>query len=998
MDGSNAEKTTLDLSDRPVVENTPCERSTTSSAKYLLSAGHLISSTHELCNKEQTSTEARKSCEERWLQLFQLIERQCQDQIVAQQEQFNYQMQLIHNEIKHLIKLQGQSCPLWNSCTGETNLTMANRTHPLECRSTVDKDRKAEGARLFPVTDEHDIKQKHFNMQEHFLESTSVSSGYGTHSASEPNACFSSHSQNTLRESMPNMEQTLRESISKTLAHHNVLQESKKTKMHFIKVSDKNCQLPTPRKSAEDVKFTREHKGPHLAFDKNIDRNSNCETSNSKSLTTWAQKLKQNHKKLNQVNPVHAQQIQANSESDSEGKSENKDVSSNAFYLNNRTESANSLMSTGSGFSYWNLEEKDMYHSLPEHLETGLSVVLSTKEVSRSDEKRIPSLTDIYQQKQKESTMYPEWKPLSPSQYTHPPEILTLDPTLHQKMHHSPILSPVNCHNSEDIRVSLTPDSILENAPLTDYDAISVSTIISDSSQLGETPDRSNSPVVARDQWDWASNGSRSDQNYRLTHGDINCDERLLCTEDEANSLSPSSLAPSPLPYAENKPESTSFLPSDYPVMLSNLLTEWKERYQSANSARKSLQECIEDLRVKGKEKENSISRLKSKLREVEEAFKNAFKMSDNKDAQIKQEHKMFQNLLSDYESLGKEHERVKDTLNVTENKLCDAHAEINELKRTISKLESQIKQVEHENMNKLRHIAEGRLWQSSSSDLRALDVAKRKCLTSGTACSIFTGLPLDNKEREMENLPEALYLPDRYSSPPEKDSSYDIIPPKSKRKDSADENSPIMKALKDFEEKEIKTWDTETEKGSAVHRLSCRQTVNFTDSVNPCGSPNKPKDRHGRLNTPPAPRSSSLPPLNRKAATITTPTKRELMLTPLSIKYSPKRSPRENLSPGLSQLLGGEDAVPTRCDIAWGDSSSFKDPSPRKRLQFGSLEDTDGNFALCIKILQYASLEHLKCILLESLEDRLEKINRDLGSIRMTLKKYHVLPSSANI
>lgn len=33
-----------------------------------------------------------------------------------------------------------------------------------------------------------------------------------------------------------------------------------------------------------------------------------------------------------------------------------------------------------------------------------------------------------------------------------------------------------------------------------------------------------------------------------------------------------------------------------------------------------------------------------------------------------------------------------------------------------------------------------------------------------------------------------------------------------------------------------------------------------------------------------------------------------------------------------------------------------------------------------------------------EALEDRLEKINRELGSVRMTLKKFHVLRSSANL
>lgn len=33
-----------------------------------------------------------------------------------------------------------------------------------------------------------------------------------------------------------------------------------------------------------------------------------------------------------------------------------------------------------------------------------------------------------------------------------------------------------------------------------------------------------------------------------------------------------------------------------------------------------------------------------------------------------------------------------------------------------------------------------------------------------------------------------------------------------------------------------------------------------------------------------------------------------------------------------------------------------------------------------------------------EALEDRLDRVNRELGSIRMILKRFHVLRTSANI
>ncbi|NXK83085.1 MPP9 phase, partial [Amazona guildingii] len=139
-------------------------------------------------------------------------------------------------------------------------------------------------------------------------------------------------------------------------------------------------------------------------------------------------------------------------------------------------------------------------------------------------------------------------------------------------------------------------------------------------------------------------------------------------------------------------------------AMLERQVAEWQDRFYTVNNNSKGLQERMEEMRTNNKEKDNTISQLKSRLQDLEEAFEKAYKLSDNKNTRLKEENKMFQNLLGEYESLGKEHERVKDTLNTTENKLLDANTQISDLKRTISKLEAQLKQVEHENMLKLRH------------------------------------------------------------------------------------------------------------------------------------------------------------------------------------------------------------------------------------------------------------------------------------------------------
>lgn len=73
--------------------------------------------------------------------------------------------------------------------------------------------------------------------------------------------------------------------------------------------------------------------------------------------------------------------------------------------------------------------------------------------------------------------------------------------------------------------------------------------------------------------------------------------------------------------------------------------TDWKERFCAVSNTTKALQERIEEMRTSGKEKDNTISRLKRRLKDLEEAFEKAYKLSDNKDAKLKEENKMFQNV-----------------------------------------------------------------------------------------------------------------------------------------------------------------------------------------------------------------------------------------------------------------------------------------------------------------------------------------------------------------
>ncbi|XP_008939996.1 PREDICTED: M-phase phosphoprotein 9 [Merops nubicus] len=889
-----------------------------------------------------------------------------------------------------------------------------------------------------------------------------------------------------------------------------------------------------------------------------------CGTKPGKSLTSWAQKLKQNQPKR-----INAEEVCVNSMQENEQAKklplENTNLTDAAlppytFYLNQPNKSPNSLVSEASGLSYWKLDEKEMYHSLPENFRNEFADIFSTKvspdqvNFSSPDETKLSSLKDIYHKRQKENKQLPDQNFMPPSQSSHPPEILTLDPTLHMKPTQQ---NPGRRFFSipEDT-TPFSPDSMAEPGFSSHCDTDSFSQT-SNSSQLDDSPKYPpSSRAVHLDSWRSHpfQKENKSSCPFPMAYVDAVSDTSVNTEEEETLTLTPSSVTQ----CADNSlPEySLSVASVEDPVVMSKIrqnlrekharhiadlrayydseiqslkqqleasqrtassedlkkinqnladrcdqldaalneasarikalenknnvlekqVADWRERFYAASNTSKVLQERIEEMRTSNKDKDNTISRLKSRLKDLEEAFEKAYKLSDNKNTRLKEENKMFQNLLGEYESLGKEHERVKDTLNATENKLLDANTQISDLKRTISRLEAQLKQVEHENTLKLRHVTENRFRASCANKLATPDVSRRKWLIPGAEYSIFTGQPLEAQESPKDNRLEDTYIPSRYHSPPEKDSSQEDSSTNTTDKQNEMSEAPIIKAFKELEEgKAFKDWGTQTEKEEPSAKTSNRrQTVGFVEaSLVANRSPEKGKEQHRpkRFSSPSGQRSSSLPPANRKPST---PTSREIMLAPVSVTYSPKRSPKENLSPGFSHLLSKTENTVTRFDILLDDlengpTSTLHHSNPRKRLQFLSLDDAEGrqhsgvrhgscaepinpgmkkaaawdersaapkyepalspcegDFKYTARIKTLAETERLFDELTqeklqieaalsripssggrmtlqarlnqEALEDRLERINRDLGSIRMTLKRFHVLRTSANL
>ncbi|ELK14285.1 M-phase phosphoprotein 9 [Pteropus alecto] len=657
------------------------------------------------------------------------------------------------------------------------------------------------------------------------VDSSSVSSGYGTFCVSELNTYKSKGPQEFMEHAEVSEGQ-----YGTPVVQTESLIDGVKNKSFYIHTPEEFCAS-----LKEDISvFPGEFEHNFLGENKISEVYSG--KSNSKAVTSWAQKLKQNQPKRTHVEEGRPQSMQGN-EPTKKVPVENSDFTAathpRAFYLSKPDESPNSWMSdSGTGLTYWKLEEKDMYHSLPEALEKPLapsSTDVSPSQSNTSNEMKLPSLKDIYHKTQRESKQLPEWTVTSASSPNHPPEVLTLDPTLHAKPgQQTPGMQPRGFLNALDDRISFSPDSVLEPSMSSHSDVdsfsqaiytvtsndISVNTVDEENAVM-VTPasvSQSQLPGTANRVPECISLTSLEDpvilsnirQNLKEKHARHIADLRAYYESEisslkqrlEAKEISavedwkktnqilidrqrrPQILPAGKQQYERSPPvdlvrcgqldsalsEATSRVRTleNKNNLLEIEVSDFRERFSAASSASKILQERIEEMRTSNKDKDNTIIRLKSRLQDLEAAFENAYKLSDDKDARLKQENKMFQDLLGEYESLGKEHERVKDTLNTTENKLLDAQTEISDLKRTVSKLEAQVKQAEHENRFGLRRdsgaatrapratAAEGWRVRTKRPQPERRDRVLSACcgeMTDTLARDVFTGINLNRDD-----------------------------------------------------------------------------------------------------------------------------------------------------------------------------------------------------------------------------------------------------------
>uniref|UniRef100_H3BVZ7 M-phase phosphoprotein 9 n=1 Tax=Tetraodon nigroviridis TaxID=99883 RepID=H3BVZ7_TETNG len=333
---------------------------------------------------------------------------------------------------------------------------------------------------------------------------------------------------------------------------------------------------------------------------------------------------------------------------------------------------------------------------------------------------------------------------------------------------------------------------------------------------------------------------------------------------------------------------------------LEKKLAEWPERYAVAGAAVKSLQQRLDESKRSEKEKDATVARLKSHARQLEEELQKARRDGDEKDSKSEREYKMLQDdlcpqLLGEYESLRREHEELKNNLVSTENKLCDANDQISELKRFIFKLESQVKQLEHENQARARFSSHSNTRASGAGLLQTNQSSFHQKQPSGAGCSADTS-PVGCNRRN-------------FSSPSEGEHSLAqprYLEQSSQRREKSSTLTPVMRALIELEEAKA----TESRAPSQTQR---RHTGTAGAPKGPerggqtWRGPSRTRLRAQRSLSPESHRSSSLPPAHRNGPPAT-PTKRETLLMPQSAKSSPKRCPTENFSTVFGCMMPREE------------------------------------------------------------------------------------------
>ncbi|KAF6082131.1 M-phase phosphoprotein 9 [Phyllostomus discolor] len=454
-------------------------------------------------------------CEARWLQLFSLVEKQCREQIAAQQEQFHSQVQRIREEIRNSVKSQSSGAP-WASCDGRSS----NKQIPPERHMgffSENSDRN-DSVLSYPKSKEAEMQQDTPASQpDCSVDSSSVSSGYGTFCVSELNARRSKGPPEFMEPGAASAGQCGAPAVRASSPV-----DSARSQRFYIHAPEEFAASPE-----EDVSiFPGEFEHGFLGESK-VSEVYCGKTNSSKAVTSWAQKPK----KQSHLRGVHAEEGRPTASQGSE----------------------------------------QAQPAPAEKFDTGR-------------EMKLPSLKDIYHKKQREDKQLPERDLASASCPDRPPEVLTLDPTLHLQPHQQGSgVQPPGFLNAVDDRLSFSPDSVLEpmSGP-SDIDSLSqASNVPSQLSGFPKYPSRAKASPV--DSWKNHAfpNESRTSSTFPSVYTVTSNDTSVNTVEEENTVMvTAASVSQSQLPGTANSvPECISLASLEDPVMLSNIRQNLKEKH-----------------------------------------------------------------------------------------------------------------------------------------------------------------------------------------------------------------------------------------------------------------------------------------------------------------------------------------------------------------------------------------------------------------------------------
>uniref|UniRef100_UPI0035902109 M-phase phosphoprotein 9 isoform X2 n=1 Tax=Myxine glutinosa TaxID=7769 RepID=UPI0035902109 len=372
-------------------------------------------------------------------------------------------------------------------------------------------------------------------------------------------------------------------------------------------------------------------------------------------------------------------------------------------------------------------------------------------------------------------------------------------------------------------------------------------------------------------------------------------------------------------------------------------LEAWPKRYDTAVQATHMMQRTLEEVRARCEREERAAKALRTRVREVERAYNDLYHSADNQEERSHRERRMLQDLLAEYETLTNEHAHMKETLRSTENRLIDANDEAAELKRLNSRLEVQIKQMEHgrstthahrnsDGISDLLHISispshiDGKA--STNCSPRHVSSSRRKWLTSPQE------VPFANTNRQVEG---------RMHSPPEKDGgSRSCDSPRSGSPDLG----PVLRACQDLRDAEQTSSVANRSPGTHKHRSSNNSQGQSRPEHDGFGGEVNEEARHhpSPIATPlgswPTRRSSSVPPCDRGQSAALGKQTTSISTSPRKDSHNAQQ--RDAVLPGYSQFHKKEEGQSTSLE-------PVSRPSTKKRLNLALNTSASGTTNGCL-------------------------------------------------